>query len=77
MKSQKSQVGSINDLNALVDEYLAKGNKITQCPPGPSEEVVYKNQYRKRPKKPDAAAAPAEAPADASPDKTDAPAASE
>ena len=73
MKSQKSQVGSIDDLNALVDEYLAKGNKITQCPPGPSEEVVYKNQYRKRPKKPDAAAAPAETPAD----KTDAPTASE
>lgn len=73
MKSQKSQVGSIDDLNALVDEYLAKGNKITQCPPGPSEEVVYKNQYRKRPKKPESAAAPAEAPAD----KTDAPATSE
>jgi len=54
MKTQKRQVGSTNDLDALVDAYLAKGNKITQCPPGPSEEVVYKNQYRKRPKKPDA-----------------------
>ena len=54
MKTQKRQIGSTNDLDTLVDEYLAKGNKITKCPPGPSEEVVYKNQYRKRPKKPEA-----------------------
>jgi hypothetical protein len=54
MKSYKSQVGSTNDLNSLIDEYIAKGNKVTQCPPGPSEEVVYKNQYRRRPKKAEA-----------------------
>jgi hypothetical protein len=54
MKSYKSQVGSPNDLNSLIDEYIAKGNKVTQCPPGPSEEVVYKNQYRRRPKKAEA-----------------------
>jgi len=54
MKSHKSQVGSTHDLNSLIDEYLAKGNKVTQCPPGPSEEVVYKNQYRRRPKKAEA-----------------------
>jgi hypothetical protein len=73
MKSQKSQTGSINNLNALVDEYLARGNKITQCPPGPSEEVVYKNQYRKRPKKTDT---PAPTPVAAAPE-AEAPAASE
>ena len=54
MKSYKSQGGSPNDLNSLIDEYIAKGNKVTQCPPGPSEEVVYKNQYRRRPKKAEA-----------------------
>ena len=54
MKSYKSQVGSTNDLNSLIDEYIAKGNKVIQCPPGPSEEVVYKNQYRRRPKKAEA-----------------------
>ena len=54
MKSYKSQVGSPNDLNSLIYEYIAKGNKVTQCPPGPSEEVVYKNQYRRRPKKAEA-----------------------
>ncbi|MBY0431068.1 MAG: hypothetical protein K2Q10_07715 [Rhodospirillales bacterium] len=39
-------------------EFFAKGGTITRCPPGPSETVVYKNSYRRRPKPPSSDAAP-------------------
>lgn len=39
-----------NDLDAMTRDYLAKGGKIVQCPPGSSENVVYKrNSFRRRP----------------------------
>lgn len=54
-----------------VAEYLATGGKVTKCPPGPSEGVVYRRGSfaRRRPQdKPAAAAPPAEAaPAEAAP----------
>lgn len=40
----------MDDLERQMAEFLAKGGKITKCPPGPSEHVVYKNGYRRRPK---------------------------
>lgn len=63
------------DLDAMTREFLDKGGKIVQCPPGSSDSVVYrKSSFRRRPgngngngngeAKPDAAAAtpPAAAP---------------
>ncbi|HEY0837889.1 MAG TPA: hypothetical protein VGE72_28495 [Azospirillum sp.] len=39
-----------NDLDAMTRDYLSKGGKIVQCPPGSSENVVYKrNSFRRRP----------------------------
>ena len=31
-------------------EYLSRGGAITRCPPGPSENIVYRNrqQFRRR-----------------------------
>lgn len=58
------------DLDAMTREFLDKGGKIVQCPPGSSDSVVYrKNSFRRRSgpgngeAKPDGADAPAASPA--------------
>jgi hypothetical protein len=36
-------------IDAMTRDFLAKGGRIVQCPPGASEEVVYKkNTFRRR-----------------------------
>lgn len=38
-----------NDLDSMTREFLAKGGKIVQCPPGSSDSVVYKRtSFRRR-----------------------------
>lgn len=64
-----------NEIDSMTREFLAKGGKIVQCPPGSSDTVVYKRtSFRRRGApsaagKDEAAAAPAvangEAPANA------------
>lgn len=50
------------DLESLTREFLAKGGKIVQCPPGSSDNVVYKKgNFRRRPPADAAARTAAEA----------------
>ena len=66
MKSD-SKASDRNSLEALTAAFLSKGGTITQCSPGPSENVTYKHSMRTRPRpKPDAAEKPQE-PADSAP----------
>lgn len=56
-----------NELDSMTREFLARGGKIVQCPPGSSDSVVYKRtSFRRR-------GAPA---ADAKTDAAETPAAS-
>lgn len=53
MKSD-SKATDRTSLEALTEAYLSKGGTITQCAPGPSENVTYKHSMRGRPRaKPD------------------------
>lgn len=57
----------MNEDEKKVAEYLATGGKVTKCPPGPSEGVVYRRGTfaRRRPEdKPAAASAEPAAPAE-------------
>jgi len=37
------------DIDSMTEEFLAKGGKIVQCPPGSSDSVVYKKtSFRRR-----------------------------
>jgi hypothetical protein len=66
-----------NELDSMTREFLARGGKIVQCPPGSSDSVVYKRtSFRRRgapaaDAKTDAAETPAApaAPAPAAPAK--------
>jgi len=49
MKSD-SKATDRNSLEALTEAYLSKGGTITQCAPGPSENVTYKHSMRGRPR---------------------------
>lgn len=49
MKSD-SKATDRNSLEALTEAYLSKGGTITQCSPGPSENVTYKHSMRGRPR---------------------------
>jgi len=41
-----------SETQKAIDEYLAKGGKITKCPPGQrSEEIDYKGSYYTKRKK--------------------------
>ncbi|HYH36810.1 MAG TPA: hypothetical protein VD860_01195 [Azospirillum sp.] len=58
MKSD-SKATDRSSLEALTEAYLSRGGTITQCAPGPSENVTYKHSMRGRPRaKPDAAEKP-------------------
>jgi hypothetical protein len=59
------------DIDSMTEEFLAKGGKIVQCPPGSSDSVVYKKTSFRRRGAPNADAKPA------TPDTPDAPAAPE
>lgn len=50
----------MSDDETMIAEYLSRGGKVTKCPPGPSDNVVYRSgpRFRRQPK-----AQPAEAPA--------------
>ncbi|MBP2294516.1 hypothetical protein [Azospirillum rugosum] len=38
-----------NEIDSMTREFLAKGGKIVQCPPGSSDSVVYKRtSFRRR-----------------------------
>lgn len=41
---------SRTDLQAMTEEFLAKGGTITKCDPGPSEEITLKNGRKQKPK---------------------------
>jgi len=44
-----SRSGERKDLDAMTREFLSKGGKIVQCPPGSSDSVVYKKtSFRRR-----------------------------
>lgn len=47
----------------MVAEFLAKGGKVTHCPPGPSDHVTYRNNRYGRPRRggPEGAEKPAAA----------------
>ena len=49
MKSD-SKATDRNSLEALTEAYLSRGGTITQCAPGPSENVTYKHSMRGRPR---------------------------
>lgn len=56
-------------IDAMTRDFLAKGGKIVQCPPGASEEVVYKkNTFRRRAKPAGEAAPTAPASSDGAPE---------
>ena len=71
-----------NEIDSMTREFLAKGGKIVQCPPGSSDTVVYKRTSFRRRGAPSAAGkdeaaaspaaangeAPANAPASVAPD---------
>lgn len=38
----------MSDDEAMIAQYLARGGKVTKCPPGPSDNVVYRNGPRFR-----------------------------
>lgn len=38
----------MNDDEAKIAEFLSRGGKVTKCPPGPSENIVYRNGPRFR-----------------------------
>ncbi|HLO75795.1 MAG TPA: hypothetical protein VK196_04995 [Magnetospirillum sp.] len=54
----------MSDDEAMIAQYLARGGKVTKCPPGPSDHVVYRNgpRFRRNPKA-QAEETPAAAPA--------------
>lgn len=58
------------DLDALTREFLDKGGKIVQCPPGSSENVVYKRGSFKRRAPSGTAAAGTDGPPEAAPAPT-------
>ncbi len=67
MKSDSKAIDR-NSLEALTEAYLSKGGTITQCAPGPSENVTYKHSMRGRPRpKADTAPKPQESGAAAPP----------
>lgn len=49
MKSD-SKATDRTSLEALTEAYLSRGGTITQCAPGPSENVTYKHSMRGRPR---------------------------
>ena len=49
MKSDSKAIDRTS-LEALTEAYLSKGGTITQCAPGPSENVTYKHSMRGRPR---------------------------
>lgn len=56
----------MSDDEAMIAQYLSRGGKVTKCPPGPSDHVVYRNgpRFRRSVKaQPDAAPEAAAAPA--------------
>lgn len=54
---------AMRDEEAMIAEYLAQGGKVTKCPPGPSDNVVYRNGPRfRRSAKAQPETAPAAAP---------------
>ena len=55
-----------NEIDSMTREFLARGGKIVQCPPGSSDSVVYKRtSFRRR-------GAPAAAGKEETPDNTSA-----
>ncbi|HEV7369809.1 hypothetical protein [Arenibaculum sp.] len=54
-------------IDAMTRDFLEKGGKIVQCPPGASEEVVYKKNTFRRRAKPAGDAAPAAPAGEAAP----------
>ena len=38
----------MSDDEAMIAQYLARGGKVTKCPPGPSDNVVYRTGPRVR-----------------------------
>lgn len=38
----------MSDDESMIAQYLARGGKVTKCPPGPSDNVVYRNGPRFR-----------------------------
>lgn len=55
----------MSDEEAMIAQYLARGGKVTKCPPGPSDHVVYRNgpRFRRNPKTQPETAPATEAPA--------------
>ncbi|HYD99388.1 MAG TPA: hypothetical protein VEH84_08395 [Alphaproteobacteria bacterium] len=60
MRNQKAPPISESERKAMMEAFVARGGTIKQCPPGPSEDIVYKNSYGKRSGGRKAAAKPAE-----------------
>jgi hypothetical protein len=45
MRDPKPHGKPQQNLQGLIDEYLAHGGRITQCPPGPSDRLTSKHSY--------------------------------
>ncbi|MBP2313047.1 hypothetical protein [Azospirillum soli] len=62
------------DIDSMTREFLAKGGKIVQCPPGSSDSVVYKKTSFRRRGAPNAAATAEAKPAEPESPASDTPA---
>ncbi|WP_207476603.1 hypothetical protein [Arenibaculum pallidiluteum] len=51
MKDPRSKAEQTRELDAMMQEFLKRGGAVTQCAPGPSEEIVYKGTFARRAKK--------------------------
>jgi hypothetical protein len=56
MSEPKRSSGREPDLQSLIEQYLAQGGPVTQCPPGPSDTLVYKRSFTTPKRKPEATA---------------------
>ena len=47
-RPKEEELQTLKSMQDLIEQHLAKGGSVTQCPPGPSEQVTYKNAYHGR-----------------------------
>jgi hypothetical protein len=45
MRDSKPPGKPQQNLQGLIEEYLAHGGQVTHCPPGPSDQLTYNRSY--------------------------------
>jgi hypothetical protein len=47
-RPKEEELQTLKSMQDMIERHIAKGGTVTQCPPGPSEQVTYKNAYHGR-----------------------------